>query len=382
MRILINGTATLPGTAGETYFVDIFEALSRLSDDAYSVVFTSRQDAIAAGLPPSVDIVRVELPPGRMARGLAVQRLLPALAKTTGSSILYNRGNFFVRRAGLPQVCFIENSNVFSNRSIPWTVRDRIRNAILRRLTRMAFRQAAHLIYSSATAAEIFRKFGGPSVPSTVIHYGWRELADRPQAGGPDPARGRYLLCVSSAYPHKNLPRLVRGFRRFVERDGYAGALAIVGYAELPQYRADLTAVVAAERLQDRVWLMPAMSPSVLAGWYRTADALVMPSLEEAFGLPVLEAMGYGRPVAAADTALSNRRDIFFNPFHEICADVAEYFDPFSESSIADSLARVTVPARAAELSRRGPARAALFTWDNAALKLTRVFHEVARAGS
>lgn len=379
MRILVNGTATLPGTAGEMYFVEIFEALTRLSDDRYSVVFTPRQDAIAAALPSAIDIHRVELPANRIARSLAIQRLLPRLAKSTGSDVLYNRGNFFVRHPGVPQVCFIENSNVFSHPSIAWTPSDRLRNLMLRRLTRMAFRHASHVVYSSATAAEIFTRLGKPRVPATVIHYGWRELPPVASATDPDPSEP-FMLCVSSAYPHKNLPRLVRGFRLFVDARGYRGSLAIIGYSELPQYQGPLIAAVADARLTDRVRLLPALPPPALAAWYRAADALVMPSIEEAFGLPVLEAMGYGRPVAAADTSLSGQPGVFFNPYREICGDTAEYFDPFSEASIADGLARVSAPARAAQLSREGPARAALFTWDDAARKLTRVFAAVVDA--
>ncbi|MHC5052062.1 MAG: glycosyltransferase family 4 protein [Planctomycetota bacterium] len=106
-----------------------------------------------------------------------------------------------------------------------------------------------------------------------------------------------------------------------------------------------------------------------LASLYRSALMVVQPSLYEGFGLPVLEAMACGTPVACADIAV----------FHEVAGDCARYFDPHKPGSIAQTMEEV---ARnddlRADLCRRGVARAAGFSWDRTAEKLLAVFKEAA----
>ena len=89
-----------------------------------------------------------------------------------------------------------------------------------------------------------------------------------------------------------------------------------------------------------------------LARLYRTASALVFPSLYEGFGQPPLEAMAPGLPVAVARAGA----------LPEVCRDAAVYFDPTSVNEIAEAM--LAVLERPDQLIARGLARAARFTWD------------------
>ncbi len=91
---------------------------------------------------------------------------------------------------------------------------------------------------------------------------------------------------------------------------------------------------------------------------YSAADALVFPSFYEGFGVPPLEAMRCGTPAVVSDIPV----------LREVMGDAVIFVDPRDPGSIADGMKRVlTDPALAAEMARRGAARAELYTWDRSA---------------
>src|SRR6266545_846984 len=162
MRVLVNGTAAQPGTAGDLYVTGLAPALAAAGAECI-VALTPRQPLIAAGLPSSVRLETIPVPQGRIARGFALQQMLARLARDTRSDVLLNVGNFYTRRPGCAQVCVIENSNVFSRPGIDWRWRDRLRNLLLRQLTLRAFRRANHLVFPSADSAARFTESAEPS---------------------------------------------------------------------------------------------------------------------------------------------------------------------------------------------------------------------------
>ena len=107
---------------------------------------------------------------------------------------------------------------------------------------------------------------------------------------------------------------------------------------------------------------MGAVSSGQLASLYRTAACLVFPSLYEGFGLPPLEAMASGCPVAASNAGA----------IPEVCGDAAVLFDATDVAAMAAAI--VEVDGRREELCERGLARAAQFTWDETARKHEAVY--------
>ena len=93
---------------------------------------------------------------------------------------------------------------------------------------------------------------------------------------------------------------------------------------------------------------------------------LVFPSLYEGFGLPPLEAMACGCPVAVANAT----------SLPEVCGDAAEYFDPLSAEDMATAILR----ALDGHLAERGIARAAQFTWDATASAHDKVYTDLTAA--
>jgi glycosyltransferase involved in cell wall biosynthesis len=171
--------------------------------------------------------------------------------------------------------------------------------------------------------------------------------------GEPEPpAMPPYFLFVGNDKPHKNVGRLIDAFTEVQRRDRGMG-LTVVG-AEFDRFRGvpgvTTTGFVTAERL---------------AAIYRGATALVMPSLEEGFGLPVAEAMASGTPVIASDIP----------SLREVAGDAALYVDPRSTTSLVDAMMRVADMRD--ELAARGRRRAALFTWRRCAELTRQVYRSV-----
>ncbi len=105
-----------------------------------------------------------------------------------------------------------------------------------------------------------------------------------------------------------------------------------------------------------------------LAGLYAHAAALVYPSLYEGFGIPLLEAMGYGCPVTCSATS----------SLPEVGGDAAEYFDPTSPEDIAAAIGRVVGSTEHADaLRRRGLQQVKLFSWSQCARETRRVYERI-----
>jgi glycosyltransferase involved in cell wall biosynthesis len=158
------------------------------------------------------------------------------------------------------------------------------------------------------------------------------------------------VLSVSALRPHKNVGRLISALALL--RESQRPALVVPGYHTT--YEADLRRHADQLGLADDVRLVGWVDDAMLEGLYSSAACFVFPSLYEGFGLPVLEAMGRGVPVAC-----SGRGSL-----DEVAGDAALRFDPESEASIAAAIDRLLADrAEAERLRRAGRERAARFTW-------------------
>ena len=108
--------------------------------------------------------------------------------------------------------------------------------------------------------------------------------------------------------------------------------------------------------------------PEVLRLLYSSATALVFPSFEEAFGLPILEAMSYGLPVITSNGSA----------MPEVAGDAALLVDPQNASEIREAMQRIlNDTALASDLSRKGLHRASLFSWEKCAKETYLVYCEL-----
>lgn len=159
-------------------------------------------------------------------------------------------------------------------------------------------------------------------------------------------ALGKYLLYVGAAEYRKGFDVLLAAMTRVA---GERPDLGLVATAALDGW--ELPAGV-------RIAGVGHVDDDTLAGLYRGSVALVFPSRYEGFGLPVLEAMSYGAPVIAADASA----------VPEAGGDATCYVPAGDDTALAAAILRVATDAGyAADLRRRGPVRAAAFTWEKTA---------------
>ena len=164
----------------------------------------------------------------------------------------------------------------------------------------------------------------------------------------------RVLLAVGQVNEHKNLLRLVDAAGQLDARDV---VVAVVG--RTTKYARALHERAAEAGVPLRVTGF--VPEGELEALYLRADLLVMPSRSEGFGLPVLEAMVRGVPVACSDIP----------PLREVAAGAAEFFDPHDATGIAAACRRVLDdPSHREDLIARGRQRAGEMGWDTTA-KLT-----------
>jgi glycosyltransferase involved in cell wall biosynthesis len=166
--------------------------------------------------------------------------------------------------------------------------------------------------------------------------------------------REPFLLYPANGWAHKNHARLLDAFA-LVRKERPELQLVLTG--------SGLEGLPAATGVEVRGHV----PRSELVRLYQTASALVFPSLYEGFGLPPLEAMACGCPVAASRAGA----------LPETCGDAARYFDPTDPEEIADAM--LNVLSDPGDLIERGLARAQGFTWDECARRHDDVYEELPR---
>jgi glycosyltransferase involved in cell wall biosynthesis len=174
----------------------------------------------------------------------------------------------------------------------------------------------------------------------------------------------RFLLAVGSANPTKNLPALLRAYRALPA--GHGALLVIAG-----GLAGQVFATRGGEPDPPGVRRLGPVGDSALKALYQQAQALVFPSIYEGFGLPPLEAMACGCPVAVARAA----------SLPAVCGEAALYFDPRDEAAMSKVLAQLLDDsALRKRLRAAGQARAAAWRWESSTERLLDVLAEVGAA--
>lgn len=175
-----------------------------------------------------------------------------------------------------------------------------------------------------------------------------------------------YILYVGGMEPRKNLVCLLKAFKQLPKDLGNSFRLVIAGRPD--QFFAELQREVERQGLSGKVSFTGFITGERLVLLYNGASVLVLPSLYEGFGFPLLEAMACGTPVICARSA----------SVPEIAEDAALYFDPKDANELTDALSKVLEdPSLAAGLREKGFQQAARFSWEKTARETLEVYKEV-----
>jgi glycosyltransferase involved in cell wall biosynthesis len=175
-----------------------------------------------------------------------------------------------------------------------------------------------------------------------------------------------FALFVSSLWPYKNCDGLLRAWA-LARRELGGRQLAVVGAGRDEKYLASLRELAADLGITEDVVFVGGVKLEETVDFYRAADVFVYPSLNETFGLPILEAMACGCPVVTSDTSA----------MPETAGGAAVLADPKTPESIARAIIEAVSPGRD-RLRDLGLKRAAQFTWGATGASTLDVYREVA----
>jgi glycosyltransferase involved in cell wall biosynthesis len=228
----------------------------------------------------------------------------------------------------------------------------------------------AIICVSEYTKQDVIDYYGIKDKPIFVIYEGFdKQKFYRRQPGIIKKKFGihqDYLLYIGDMRPYKNIERTLEAFKMLDMKD----YLFVIGGRKDPRFYPSVKHKVDELSLHDRVVIPGYIPENDLPHLYSEATAFILPSLYEGFGLPPLEAMACGCPVIVSNVT----------SLPEVCGDAAFYIDPKNVQSIADGISRVLTDEKLRKsLSKKGFARARLFSWERSAREHIKVFEEVMR---
>jgi glycosyltransferase involved in cell wall biosynthesis len=357
LHVGLNLVYLVPGETGgtETYARELIPALLEERPDLRLTAFLGRE-AAAAGGPWVEAIPSVTAPVRSRRRGEWVwgeQWHLPRLAARAGVDLVHSLANTGPLCGRFRRVLTVHD---LIHRIRPEAHLGRIAPT-MRVLVSLAARRSDRLIVPSrATRDDVVRLLGAGAGMVDVVPQGVAPPPPVPAGAAEELRRRRgfgerpLALAVSALRPHKNLARLLEALALIpAER---RPLLALAGYST--PYESELRRRAAQLGLENDVRILGWVADAELEALYAAAAVFVFPSLYEGFGLPVLEAMARGVPVACSDRG----------SLAEVAGGAARLFDPSRPEEIAAAVEALLADPREVErLRAAGRAQAASFSW-------------------
>ena len=176
----------------------------------------------------------------------------------------------------------------------------------------------------------------------------------------------KFWLSVCTLEPRKNLRRLLRAFREYLNRAENPHPLVLAGGEGWME--GELETFVGELGLNGHVLLTGYVSDEKLCWLYKNCFAFVYPSLYEGFGLPVLEAMGFGAAVITSNTT----------SLPEVAGEAAHYVNPSEAQDITEAFLKLDLDNHYRQtLQKKAASRAAGFSWQKSAQKVLHFYKQV-----
>jgi glycosyltransferase involved in cell wall biosynthesis len=347
-----------PGRSGgrETYARELLAAMREQRDDLRVTTFVSGRasgDGFWRDLADSTVVLGTASPNSALRWALSEIAVLPRVAARHRVDVLHSPANFAPLTGPFARVVTLHDL-IF--RRLPSTVPN-VQRWGTEAMVPAAARRADRIITVSAASRDDI--LAGLRVASDQIDVVPNGVAPAGH-GDADAARDRLrlgrrqlALSVATAVAHKNLPGLLAALALIP-----ASRRPVLAFAGHGTTAGDLLERARALGVDDDVRFLGAVDPTALEDLYAATDVLVTATRYEGFGLPVIEAMARGIPVACSNLPV----------LREVAGDAAFTFDPNVPGAIAAGMNDVLVGGPAVrERVALGRERAALFTWAAAA---------------
>lgn len=375
MRIGINTLFFIPGKVGgsETYIRNLILKLSELDKQNEYFIFANKENINEfkieqANFHKVLCPIKASFKPGRI---LWEQFVLPFQLIRHKIDILFSPGYTTAIFAGCKQVVAIYDLNyhhhpedfsrielIFWRLLIPLSAKAADRIIVLSNNSKMDLENVlnvpANKVVPIYLAANIFSNNAG-CTNDKISEVKKKYLID-----------GNYILSVAASHPHKNLYRLIEAYK--ILKDTYRSDYKLV----LVGMKARASKIV-----EEAIKHMFLEKDVIFTGWipvedmpvlYKGASLFVFPSLFEGFGIPPLEAMTCGTPVAVSNTT----------SLPEVVGEAGVYFNPLDVKDIASRINAITTDNNLREeVIKKGFVQAKKFSWEKTAIQTMDVFKSV-----
>ena len=362
MHVGLNLVFLVPGETGgmEVYARELIPELVLAAPNTRFTAFVNREAGAARGAPWGDLIQAVTVPVlarNRIEWVRGEQQLLPRLATRAGVDLVHSLASTSPVWGRFRRVVTIHD---LAYRLVPEAHLGLAGLGMRVLVPLAAHRSHRVLVDATCTRADLHRLLRVSPAKVDVVPLG---IGTGPRATPmPEPKLRAHLgagsrqivLSVSAKRPHKNLARLIGALRLIPA--ARRPLLVLPGYSTAHEHELRQRAKTLA--VANDVRFLGWVNPAELEGLYAAASCFVFPSLLEGFGLPVLEAMARGLPVACSSRGA----------LAEVAGDAALRFDPESEPQIAAAIERLLTDApEAKRLRAAGRERAARFSWKSTA---------------
>lgn len=369
----LHGTAVNASIIGESptglglYCINLVRALDTVRSDLR--VYTSCPEALGslrARVLACTPLVRPERGlRGHFMRQMWVQTALRIRARAAGVGVLLNTVPEAILGSRIPQITVVHDLlPLFFPAEYPR------QQYYFRSLVPRVLRGSRVIVADSeSTRRDIVESYRIPAEKVRVIYPGYDPSVYCVDANArPNATEESYLLYVGNLLPHKNLLSLLDALA--ILRRRRRAELIIRGDGQ-PAYARAVRERVETLGLGDAVRFQGYAAGAALRDLYARAACLVLPSLREGFGLPVLEAMACGTPVITSSSS----------SLPEVGGDAAVRVDPHDVIELSDAMYRVLTDAELREdLRERGLKWVRAFSWRRTAEQMSRLLDEVGPA--
>lgn len=353
------------------YLAELFRVLPSLSpsDDFLLYLKRDQTDLFPVGAPNARQAVLEDCPLSPSRRVLWELRHFTRRLVEDRVDLYHGPANFLPLRKVCPYVLTLHDMVYFHNPQRTTRFRAKYWQWMIRSTARHADRL---ITVSEFSKTQVLKYLPIDPDRIRVIHNGVDERYFEPS-----PAELRaemrsalgldspYILYIGRLDPDKNVTRIVEAFARLCQ-DGLKDCRLVVAGAR--EYReSEILRAVERHRLGDRVVFTGYVKEEHLLPLYQEASVFCYPSLNEGFGLPVLEAMACSVPVVTSN----------LSSLPEVAGDCGILVDPFSVDAIARGIEEALGTERGRDLGRAGRHRARTFTWHACARRHLAVYREV-----
>lgn len=232
------------------------------------------------------------------------------------------------------------------------------------------------IVPSNYSLSTISKYLQLPNERFTVVYEAGKKLQEKKEGQTSDLTKGLkgypYFLHVGAFNKHKNLIRLIEAFEKVKQANPQQPVFLILAGQAGGSIFSDESAVIkeaiSKKGLADYILLPGYVSDEDLSILYQNALAYVLPSYNEGFGLPALEAMAFQLPVIAANNTC----------LPEICKEGAVYFDPYDVEDIARQMSLLMLnESERHRIKQNQLPILASYSWTNSAQQIIALFTEI-----